>query len=301
MQGQLDDETGNPAASAVRSATVRIAEMPVARFRGTGSDPAPVSLGKRADAFCVIVQRLGADRSILRKDDEVFFEGPTPRGHLGIFDMREDWRCHHLSDFDSVCFQIPFARLRVFAEKAGRPELTGLSCAEGTTDDVVLGLAQALLPALDDPKQASQLFLDQIGLALLAHLTQAYGGLHFPVRRKGTLAPWQEKRATEFLSAHVSASFSIADLAEACNLSRSYFIKAFKETFGKTPYRWLMDFRLSKAKEMLRSDAPIADIAVACGFSDQSHFTRVFCESTGNPPGNWRRHNRSGYEPASRI
>ncbi len=275
--------------------------MKVTRFCGLGGHLSPLAFGKREDCFCVVVQRQDIDRSILRKNGEIVFDGALSRGHLGIFDMREEWCSQHGSDFDHVCFQIPFARLRLFVEKAGRPEFTRLSCGEATTDDVVLGLAQALLPALDGPKRASQLFLDQIGLAMLAHLTQTYGGLHFPVRRKGTLAPWQERIATEFLSAHVSAPFSIADLAENCNLSRSYFIKAFKETFGKTPYRWLIDYRLAKAKEMLCSEASIADIAVACGFSDQSHFTRVFSETTGNPPGSWRRHNCPGQESTPRV
>ena len=155
-----------------------------------------------------------------------------------------------------------------------------------------MGLAQALLPLLEEPQLASQLFLDQINLAMLTHLTQTYGGVHFPATRKGVLAPWQEKRATELLTAHLGSQFSITDLAEACDLSRSYFIKAFKETFGRTPYRWLMEYRIAKSKELLLKDMPIAEIAVSCGFADQSHLTRVFSEMTGEPPGNWRRRSR---------
>lgn len=279
--------------------TVKVGEMIVTHLRHVGDGRPDMPTDKRGEAFCVVVQLLDADRIKIRRGNDLVFEGGMRRGSLAIFDLREEWRYSCLSDFDAVCFRIPFSQLQMFAEKAGRPEFSGLLCSEAATDDVVLGLALALLPTLDDPKQASQLFLEQIGLAILTHLTQVYGGLHFPARRKGTLAPWQQKRATEFLVAHIDASFSIAEIAEGCDLSRSYFIKAFKETFGKTPYRWLMEYRVSKAKEMLRSDAAIADIAVACGFSDQSHFTRVFCELTGSPPGNWRRHNRPAYDLAA--
>jgi len=54
-------------------------------------------------------------------------------------------------------------------------------------------------------------------------------------------------------------------------------------------YKWLMEYRISRAKEMLKAGALIADVASACGFSDQSHFTRTFSSLTGVTPGTWRR------------
>ncbi|WP_246703392.1 MULTISPECIES: helix-turn-helix domain-containing protein [unclassified Rhizobium] len=129
-------------------------------------------------------------------------------------------------------------------------------------------------------------------MALLTHLVQTYGSVSLPARKKGYLAPWQEKRATEFLAAHINRSFSLAELASACSLSKSYFTRAFKETCGKTPYRWLLEYRVTRAKDLLLTDTPIADIAKACGFADQSHMTRVFSEIIGEAPGGWRRRNR---------
>jgi AraC-like DNA-binding protein len=256
-------------------------------------DDLPISPpSKRDDAFNVIIQLVDFKMHRLWKGDRLVYEGGHPKGTLAITDLREEWRCHHLSAFDNVRFQIPFSHIRAFAEEAGRPEFTNLEPPGHVRDDVVLGLAQALLPSLDNARNASRLFLDQISLAMLTHLTQSYGGIHFPARRKGTLAPWQERRATEFLAAHLTAQFSIAELAENCDLSRSYFIKAFRETFGKTPYRWLLEYRVAKAKGLLISNMPIAEIAAACGFADQSHMTRIFSEIVGEPPGNWRRQNR---------
>ncbi|MGO4658232.1 helix-turn-helix domain-containing protein [Ensifer sp. 2YAB10] len=110
---------------------------------------------------------------------------------------------------------------------------------------------------------------------------------------KGTLAPWQERLATEFLVAHFNTPFSIGDLAAQCELSRSYFNKAFKESFGRTPSRWLSEYRIARVKECLLQDIPLAEIAIHCGFADQSHMTRVFTSQTGETPARFRKKNRS--------
>jgi AraC family transcriptional regulator len=83
---------------------------------------------------------------------------------------------------------------------------------------------------------------------------------------------------------------SIAGAAATCNLSRSYFIKAFKNTTGRTPHRWLLEHRVDRAKELLLRSVPIVDIALECSFADQSHFTRMFANIMGVPPAVWRRH-----------
>jgi AraC-like DNA-binding protein len=82
---------------------------------------------------------------------------------------------------------------------------------------------------------------------------------------------------------------SLAGAAATCGLSRSYFSKAFKATTGRSPHRWLIEYRIQQSRQKLRGPGTIADIALECGFTDQSHFTRVFTQLVGVPPGLWRR------------
>ncbi len=83
---------------------------------------------------------------------------------------------------------------------------------------------------------------------------------------------------------------SLVRLANECKLSLSHFARAFKQSAGQPTHRWLLQQRLDKAKELLlNSSLPLADIALACGFSEQSHFTRVFNKKVGTTPGAWRR------------
>jgi AraC-like DNA-binding protein len=70
---------------------------------------------------------------------------------------------------------------------------------------------------------------------------------------------------------------SVSQVANECGLSTSYFVRAFKQTTGIPPHRWLTKQRVERAKELLRDpDRELADIAQLCGIVDQSHFTRVF-------------------------
>jgi transcriptional regulator GlxA family with amidase domain len=112
--------------------------------------------------------------------------------------------------------------------------------------------------------------------------------------RKG-LAAWQLELASRRLVSDLSADFPVVQLARLCGLSRSYFARAFKASTGLPPHRWLMHFRIERAKEMLEHDEDsISAIAVSCGFSDQSHLTRVFHAIVGASPAAWRRRRKAG-------
>jgi AraC-like DNA-binding protein len=77
-------------------------------------------------------------------------------------------------------------------------------------------------------------------------------------------------------------------------LSVSHFSRAFAVSIGLPPHRWLLNRRVERAKSMLSNAAPtLSEVAIACGFADQSHFTRTFTREVGISPGAWRRCVRS--------
>jgi AraC family transcriptional regulator len=109
-----------------------------------------------------------------------------------------------------------------------------------------------------------------------------------PVR--GGLAPWQMRRTAQVLNEDLGSKVTLAHLAAECGLSVAHFARAFKQTTGRTPHRWLVEQRVEHAKRLLvTSILPLAEIAAICGFADQSHFTRVFSQLVGSGPGAWRR------------
>ncbi|MGC2082808.1 MAG: AraC family transcriptional regulator [Bradyrhizobium sp.] len=122
----------------------------------------------------------------------------------------------------------------------------------------------------------------------------AYGTVRVSVRpRRGGLAPWQQRRAEDMLRAGVVGGVRLAEVARRCHLSLSQFGRTFKKTTGLTPHRWLVKLRLERAQDlMLWTTLPLAEIALDCGFSEQSHFTRTFTRLVGTSPGEWRRQRR---------
>lgn len=160
-------------------------------------------------------------------------------------------------------------------------------CAAG--DTVLENLLSRLIPAIEQSDRANPLLLDPIGRAFNAHIAQSYGRV--PTARSaviGGLTPWQLRRARDTINARLDRDVSLAQLASNCGLSTSHFARAFARSTGIPPHRWLMQRRVDRAKELMRKGTPLAEIALMCGFSDQSHLTRVFSQSVGLTPGRWR-------------
>ncbi|MGZ9721958.1 helix-turn-helix transcriptional regulator [Rhizobium miluonense] len=61
---------------------------------------------------------------------------------------------------------------------------------------------------------------------------------------------------------------------------------------NQTPYRWVTEYRIAKVKELLLAGDAMSDVAMKCGFADQSHMTRTFQGVTGETPGKWRGRHR---------
>jgi len=117
-----------------------------------------------------------------------------------------------------------------------------------------------------------------------------YNGFLLGAAKRGGLAPWQGRRAAEMIRENLDRNIHLSDMARECGLSVSHFTRAFRKSFGMSPYRWLLERRIDRSKALLAaSDLPIADIALRSGFSDQAALTRAFGRIVGESPGRWRR------------
>lgn len=106
------------------------------------------------------------------------------------------------------------------------------------------------------------------------------------------LAPWQTRKVKEFIEASLDSTIRLRDCASEARLSGSYFSHAFKATFGTTVCQYIRCRRVERAQQlMLVSNDPLAHIALACGFADQAHYSRVFRGIVGLTPNAWRRRN----------
>jgi AraC family transcriptional regulator len=111
-----------------------------------------------------------------------------------------------------------------------------------------------------------------------------------PLTVRGGLPPRHAAMISAFVGERFGARIRTTELAALAGLSPSYFFRAFKESFGISPQAYVMKVRVDRAKEMmLASDEPLSQVALACGLSDQAHFSRVFRKTVGQSPRAWRR------------
>ena len=97
------------------------------------------------------------------------------------------------------------------------------------------------------------------------------------------------KEALGFIDANFQRDLSIEEIADASGLNRSYFSRLFKETFGQSPQQFLIQYRLTKAAELLKNtQISVAEVGRSVGYDNQLHFSRAFKSVFGVPPSEYR-------------
>jgi AraC family transcriptional regulator len=216
-----------------------------------------------------------------------------PAGHITIHDLQREPFTLMETPIHSLLFALPRTVLNALADDGNVPRITDLRHHPGVgiADETVKNIGLSLLPAVRSPDLVNRLFVDHLTLGIGAYLAQTYGGMQShskPVQ--GGLAPWQEKRAKDMLAADLTGATPLPEIALACGLSIGHFARAFRRSMGLAPHAWLQRQRVELAKDLLRSrDQPLSEIALECGFANQTHFTRVFGVQVGLSPGVWRR------------
>lgn len=217
-----------------------------------------------------------------------------PAGFVSVHDYRRSWRADLRTGFDCVNYHLPRPALETLVRDRGARRLNDLDFAPGEVrfDPVIAALTSSLLPAMENPHESNALFLDHVGWSIAAHVVARYGLLSEVKVPMLGLAAWQERRAKEMIDACLDGEIKLTAIADECGISVSHLTRAFKRTTGLPPHQWLLHRRVEAAKDLLLDPkVPVVEVAIRCGFADQSHLTRVFSRLVGSPPGAWRRSN----------
>jgi len=106
---------------------------------------------------------------------------------------------------------------------------------------------------------------------------------------RGGFAAWQSRRLAAHVDANLAGKILIKDLAASLDISVGHFCRSFKRTFGMPAHIWIRRRRIELAQGlMLTTGASLSEIALSCGMSDQSQFTRWFRRIVGETPFSWR-------------
>jgi AraC family transcriptional regulator len=105
----------------------------------------------------------------------------------------------------------------------------------------------------------------------------------------GRLATWRARKVVTYIESNLSGTILVAVLARIAGVSCSSFHRTFRSRFGVTPHMYVTAKRVEFAQVlMLTTNESLSQISLACGMTDQAHFTRIFRRLTGKPPGRWR-------------
>ena len=131
---------------------------------------------------------------------------------------------------------------------------------------------------------ASALTIEGYALSMIGEISRV------EVRRERSPRPGWLRRAVDLLHAGMQDSISMAEIAAEVDVHPTHLAQTFRERYGCTMGEYLRRIRIEAARADLElTGKPLAAIALDTGFSDQSHFTRVFKDLTGETPGAWRR------------
>src|SRR6266478_6783933 len=144
----------------------------------------------------------------------------------------------------------------------------------------------ALRAGVQSGDALDRMYGEALSTALAVHLLREYGAAVLgPKRRYGGLPREKLVRAVEYIQDQLDADLTVSGIAQAVYISPYHFAKLFKESTGQSPYQYVVEARVRKAKELLTtSKFTISEVAYDVGFVDQSHLTRHFKRVFGLPP-----------------
>lgn len=201
----------------------------------------------------------------------------------------ETFRARSLApaEFLLVAAPEPYARERI--EKSGSGRTWVPTPIVDLIDPGITALAREARRSMIADPVCDLAYLETLGDALLLRFSCQLFGVDQTTEPKETLAPFTLRKVLTLVEDGLGDELRVQDLAEAANLSRSHFTRAFHAATGEAPQEFIISRRIARARELLASsDKTVGEIAAAAGFSSQAHLSTAFKKRLGLSPAAYR-------------
>jgi AraC family transcriptional regulator len=268
--------------------------LSVRRSRITAANPDMALSWGDKPGYVVRLYLAAAEGCTIVQDGKTVSVPPRRASETSFREVAEPCLWPMVFPVDHIRFEIPERALAQWTEDHRQAQRGRLDLRSGSSvmDSAFLAFGRAALASLEEPDRTSQFFIDHILSGVCAYMFEAFSSP--PKRAGGGLAPWQERRAKGLMESRLGSDICLEELARECGLSVAHFARAFRQSVGQTPHRWLMHRRIEAAQRLLvETSKRLTEIAVECGFADQAHLTNVFKGIVGAPPGAFRRQRKA--------
>jgi AraC family transcriptional regulator len=165
-------------------------------------------------------------------------------------------------------------------------EIVSAPCA---VDPVILSMGRVLRGELLQGQIRDPFLIEAVGVVLTGHLVRRWSSHPRLLQVKGQLSPFQIRNTLEAIESNMSSGIRVRDLASRIGVGTHQFTRLFRQTMGRSPYRFVMVRRIEKARFLLeKTRLPLVEIALELGFVSQSHFTSAFRREMRTTPASYR-------------
>lgn len=218
---------------------------------------------------------------------ERHFEKTLHRNHVTYVPGRYESQMEFPGSHSVLAIFVPSAYLKRMLAEIGAGEAAPF---HSERNDRVAQLMLMLEAEVRMPGFASEMMVDGLMRAIAAIISRSDGGDAGQTHERIYLSPPRLARVIDFVETHLDEEISLGDMAEVAGLSPFHFSRVFKLATGETPYQFIGSRRLERARNLLvKTEMPLAELALNCGYSSQSHFTAAFTQSVGLSPGRYRK------------
>jgi len=215
-------------------------------------------------------------------------------GHISIYPAGTSTQCtiETESDYRYVCLQVKAQAFNQTVSELKDIASFSLSPQFGLSDPLLEQILSQITHGMNSDSSLDHLYVDTLSQTLMVHLLRHYTmrTREIPEYEEG-LSQRQLHRVLDYIQSNLGQDIKLVDLSALLGMSQYYFCRLFRQAMGITPYRYVIQQRVEQAKWLLRhpQSMAIADIALACGFSNQSNLCKHFRKLTGMTPNAYRK------------
>ena len=232
-----------------------------------------------------------APRQVTRIDGREY-DGPQRKGDFWLLPtgLRGFWYWESTDECLIFMISPEFLRQMALETDCINPDKVELKAVLFSSDSQLESIALSFKNEMNQDGIGSRLYTESLTNILGIHLLRNYCTFKATVREyEGGLPKYKLKQLLDYIHANLAQDIKLANLAQVVGMSQYYFCQLFKQSMGIAPYQYVIQQRVERAKQLLKCrEMAITDVALECGFANQSHFTKHFRKLTGITPKAYR-------------